>query len=1526
MIELKRLKLINWHNFENTTFDCARLTYMIGVNAVGKTTILDAIRYCLTTNRNFNALGNKKSGRTLQGSVHAKQRGENAYRRPGHTVAYIGAEFWDSVKHTSFVIAVRVESEGPMQELHPGDQTWYISEDGITLEQLPFIDPRTGAPSAKEDFKPAEGRLSYTRSPSEARDRICRALGIGRAASPLGKKFNEVFQMGTSMDEIPNFREFLYQYILPQPELDLEALQGDRLELENLHAVLAEAQTRADALDEIVRYGREATEKQTEALVNRGAALLARAAADAGEKAVWQERVDAGRRQQETLRTRYAEAKTAEAEARRAYLTAHSAAGASGEGRALDALNEELAHRQTALDAAARRADTAEKAAEKTGNLLAVLRRSGFAAGQKLADLTPDTLPALTDWLTAQEKPLEEAYFAARQHTAALQRQQTEKRAELDAVSGGKWVYPHGDAATRVRDAVNAELKSRGMEPDARVFCELLNVEDESWQDCVEACLGDRRFDILVPPAHYAAAKSAFVALKDKVGPISLLDTPGLRKANRRADTAPADSLAAQVTSENPLAAQYADTILRRIVCCDTPDTLENYPDSATRDLLRHHPFRLERLRTPQRYIGLEARRARAGALAGEMNALAEEVRAAAQAEQNLKAAYSQYQTLLRGTTLEELAALWDARAALTAARAAVDEQAAKLAECRENPLLQQLYKEEEVREAAWEAARTAVEQTGGDLRVCEKQISSCEAEQQKAVDTAEKSAQAAESFFAAHPLVEPLSRSRQQALTGPDKSPRAAAQAADDAAEAAGKSASVEDFTRAATQLFDASAVEEAVAEKAARKTDKKRRRKAEKPESGPVQPSIKNRSLEIIEKSERRRRRTVILGLVVLTLVLVLGGGALWLFLRCDLGARPAAKSYGTALYDTTAESYLGKALERRPGVVGYLGWPGLDGALVYAADTPDPETPESGEAPSIVRFATPSALDAATPGNTVVECTGSDYKALADEDTLKQNSGFTLYTAGNVYRFKAIAVYYFDPSEQGAGAFDLYGSTDLSSYYDYLTFVAGIQARSLFDTGVDVGDDSRFLTVTTHSDESGVLLCITGRLIREGEAELLNTSAIAAAEEPLLTAAQYERKGQPMPTVSTLVQASVDRYAQQSTAAQAARKNGGTGSDTAADTADLAQRADDLQAITDSLLASTDKMLKGLTDVAGSTNAVETDLNKGAEGSLPEQTVTVDQIKTSATPEPTATSAPTEPPADSAAGETTTEPTAAPTEAPQPDNSGTGETINVTMNGTAQTMDLVQCLAMVAQNELGPNAPAEAYKAQCVATHCWIISQSGYPSVLGADPGAAALAAAQEVAHVLVTYNGQVCFTPYFASASTGTASAAEVWGNDRAWLQAVDSPYDQSVSSHWNTNGNSSGTARFSRQTLQDRIRDVMDIDLSGVDPNSWFTIQSANQYGWVAKIQVGPDAGVGTVSGRWFRENLLARQSVDGRSLRSQCFTVSYNADLDCFIFDVYGYGHGCGMSQWGAIGYARNGWGYQDILTHYFVGTTITTY
>ena len=617
--------------------------------------------------------------------------------------------------------------------------------------------------------------------------------------------------------------------------------------------------------------------------------------------------------------------------------------------------------------------------------------------------------------------------------------------------------------------------------------------------------------------------------------------------------------------------------------------------------------------------------------------------------------------------------------------------------------------------------------------------------------------------------------------------------------------------------------------------------------------------------------------------------------------------------------------KGTEKLPGVVGYLGFPGMEGRFVYAADTATAENADGETAQT--RFATASALNSTAPGNTVLASTDALLTPLTTEEGIKANSGFTLYLPGHAYRFKVLAVYYYDPAEQGDGAFDLYGSTDLSSYYDYLRFVAGIQARSLWDTEVEVGDASRFLTLTAPSEDAGVRLCVTGRLIEDGEAEVLNASAITAADDPLLTAVQYQSKNQPMPTVSALLGASIDRYAKQSAATAANRGSSQTASDSADTSTDLSQAASEMQQRTDALIASADKLMAGLTDVAGSANATETDLNKGAEGTLPEQTVTVHQI---------ANANPTPAPADSTAdGSDSTENGG--TTPDTPDNSGDnntnnggtsteGETINVTMNGTAQTMDLVRCLAMVAQNELGSSAPAEAYKAQCVATHCWILSQSGYPSVLGAEPGAAALAAAQEVAHVLVTYNGQVCFYALLRLRQHRHCLGCRGLGQ-RPRLAAGRGQPLRPADRH-----------QLEHQRQFQRHGPLLPPDPAGShqrghghrpfrrESNSWFTIQSANQYGWVAKIQVGPDASVGTVSGRWFRENLLARQSVDGRSLRSQCFTVSYNADLDCFIFDVYGYGHGCGMSQWGAIGYARNGWSYRDILTHYFVGTTLTTY
>jgi stage II sporulation protein D len=42
-----------------------------------------------------------------------------------------------------------------------------------------------------------------------------------------------------------------------------------------------------------------------------------------------------------------------------------------------------------------------------------------------------------------------------------------------------------------------------------------------------------------------------------------------------------------------------------------------------------------------------------------------------------------------------------------------------------------------------------------------------------------------------------------------------------------------------------------------------------------------------------------------------------------------------------------------------------------------------------------------------------------------------------------------------------------------------------------------------------------------------------------------------------------------------------------------------------------------------------------------------------------------------------------------------------------------------------------------------------------------------------------------------------------------------------------------------------------------------------------------------------------------------------------FVFEGHGYGHGVGLSQWGAYGFAKNGWTYEQILAHYYRGTTL---
>ena len=70
-------------------------------------------------------------------------------------------------------------------------------------------------------------------------------------------------------------------------------------------------------------------------------------------------------------------------------------------------------------------------------------------------------------------------------------------------------------------------------------------------------------------------------------------------------------------------------------------------------------------------------------------------------------------------------------------------------------------------------------------------------------------------------------------------------------------------------------------------------------------------------------------------------------------------------------------------------------------------------------------------------------------------------------------------------------------------------------------------------------------------------------------------------------------------------------------------------------------------------------------------------------------------------------------------------------------------------------------------------------------------------------------------------------------------------------------------------------------------------------------------------------NSFARSFLISYKKRTRCISFSVSWDGEAFTFDVTGYGHGVGMSQYGANAMAREGSDFEEILTWYYTGTEV---
>lgn len=169
-------------------------------------------------------------------------------------------------------------------------------------------------------------------------------------------------------------------------------------------------------------------------------------------------------------------------------------------------------------------------------------------------------------------------------------------------------------------------------------------------------------------------------------------------------------------------------------------------------------------------------------------------------------------------------------------------------------------------------------------------------------------------------------------------------------------------------------------------------------------------------------------------------------------------------------------------------------------------------------------------------------------------------------------------------------------------------------------------------------------------------------------------------------------------------------------------------------------------------------------------------------------------------------------------------------------------------------------------------------------------------------VVLYNGRPILAVFHSSSAGRTAAAGDVWSGDLPYLVSVDSPEgEETVPNYYST-------VTFTAVEAKEKLLAAHpELKLSGT-PDRWFGAAAENGSGRVETVSVGGTDIEGTELRRIF-------------GLRSACFTVA--ADSESVTFRVTGYGHGVGMSQYGANQLAREGKTWQEILEWYYTGATV---
>lgn len=252
--------------------------------------------------------------------------------------------------------------------------------------------------------------------------------------------------------------------------------------------------------------------------------------------------------------------------------------------------------------------------------------------------------------------------------------------------------------------------------------------------------------------------------------------------------------------------------------------------------------------------------------------------------------------------------------------------------------------------------------------------------------------------------------------------------------------------------------------------------------------------------------------------------------------------------------------------------------------------------------------------------------------------------------------------------------------------------------------------------------------------------------------------------------------------------------------------------------------------------------------------------------------------------------------------------------------ETIPLEQYVTSVVASEMPASFELDALKAQAIAARTYIVNhllrddaevisdttnhqvyrnKEELQTIWGADfhwKWEKIIRAVAETENLIITYENEP-ITPTFFSMSNGyTEDAQHYWGNELPYLKSVESKWEEDL-------------PNFKTQEI---------FTISEI--NELLNIQLANGIRIPINLQHTPSKRVRevqisdyTFTGREIREKL---------NLRSTDFSIEQKNNH--LIFTTKGYGHGVGMSQYGANGMAQEGKTYDEILSYYYKNIEIS--